>query len=279
MNISDINPHIRYAGIHYAYPKPASKYHLCYDCRIFYFEEASGTVTIDNKTYNITNKTSLFLPPLTKYRFKFNSNVRFVVLNFDVINDFSHIKQSLSYATEQNFIPDKAPVYELLPELSNTIICELPQILPMLKRCTEEFMQKAPLYRERSSAFLKLCLLEFIKNTTEKTAHSALCDQVINYIRENYHDQSMTNSDISEKFGYHPYHLSRMLKEETGKTLHQHLLQYRIRVAKNLLLTTDYDIDEVSWRSGFSSSAYFIRYFHKQTGVTPNKYRKSQMFI
>lgn len=280
MKISDINPHIRYASIHYSHPKVAEECHICYDCRIFYIEDASGTVTIGGKTHNITNKTALYFPPMTKYYFNFDKeSIKIVVLDFDVVNDFSHIKKSLSFATEKTFTPEKVPKYDLIPELSKPIICTLPQILHSLRQCTESFIKKPPLYRERSSALLKLCLLDFIQETAEKSAHSDICEQVLLYIHQNYADQSITNSDISQKFGYHPYHLSRILKQETGRTLHQHLLHYRIRIAKNLLLTTNYDIDEISWRSGFSSSAYFIRYFHNQTGITPNKYRKNQIQI
>lgn len=278
MQISDINPHIRYARVHYSHTKTAKEYGICYDCRIFFMENTSGTAKVNGKFYNITNKTALFFPPLTKYFFDFDSeNVKILVLDFDLVNDFSHIKESLGTATEQNFSFYIAPSYTLAEELSVPIICPLPQILPLLRQCVENFLQKPVLYRERSSALLKMCLLEFVQQGAMKSAYSDLCEQVLSYIHQNYADTALTNSTISDNFNYHPYHLSHILKQETGKTLHQYLLYYRLRIAKNLLLTTNYSIEEISWRSGFSSNSHFIKLFRENIGITPKHYRKQQI--
>ena len=145
-----------------------------------------------------------------------------------------------------------------------------------LTQCTDNFLKKIGFYRERSSALLKLCLLELVCQNFSNTAYSLLCEKVLTYIHENYSDPTLTNNDIAEIFNYHPYHLSRIIKQETGKTLHNYLMYYRLRIAKNLLITTQYDIETISWRAGFSSATYFIKLFRLNTGMTPKKYRKLQ---
>ena len=50
----------------------------------------------------------------------------------------------------------------------------------------------------------------------------------------------------------------------------------KIRIAKNFLATTDWDIETVAWQSGFNSVSYFIKLFREHTGVTPLNYRRSQ---
>ena len=56
MKISDINPHIRYAKTQYSHTANATEPRICYDCRIFFIEKATGTFFVNGKEYNITSK-------------------------------------------------------------------------------------------------------------------------------------------------------------------------------------------------------------------------------
>ena len=243
-------------------------------------ENASGYVIANDVKYNFSNGDALYLPPNTKYRFNFNmcESFKIIILNFDLINEFSHIESSLGTATEQTFDPDISPCYELTEILSTPIVKSMPHFKTSLQQCSDNFLKKISFYRERSSALLKLCLLDLIRQNSIDTPHSLLCEKVLTYIHENYADTALTNNDIAEHFCYHPYHLSRIIKQETGKTLHNYLIYYRLRIAKNLLATTQCDIEEVAWRSGFCSSTYFIKTFRVNTGMTPKKYRKMQFY-
>ena len=71
--------------------------------------------------------------------------------------------------------------------------------------------------------------------------------------------------------------ISDLMKQSTGETLHKYLLRYRLRVARNLLVTSDIDVATVAWKCGFGSAAYFIKMFRADTGLTPAKYRKKNM--
>jgi YesN/AraC family two-component response regulator len=237
-----------------------------------------GNIDVDGIKYNITNDTAIFLPPGTKYKLFFEEDPEFeaIVLNYDLVNDFSHLKNSLTTATEESFQKEIMPLYPLPEEFSMPIVAVLPQIYHKVSKCSEKFLIKSIYYREEASALLKLCLLEMIRPTTLSGELSALCERVLEYIHKNYSDSSLTNSTVAEHFNYHPYHLSRIIKQETGKTLHQYIVYYRIRVAKNYLVTTVYDMDRIAWMSGFCSSAYFIKTFREHCGITPKKYRDEQ---
>ncbi len=279
MEFSDLNPHIRYAKIHFHHINSQAERSMCYDCRLFFVEEGFGAVEINGENYQISNNTALYLPPQSKYRFSFSdSPIKIIVLDFDLVNDYAHIKASLGFSTESAFQPERAPEYALTEELKNPIVSQFPQIQGFLSKCTEHFLQKPVFYREKSSALLKLCLIELVHSNTIGTIYTDVCEKVIAYIHKNYADSAMTNEDISNHFNYHPYHLSRIMKQETGKTLHQYLIYYRIRVAKNLLLTTQNSIEQISWQCGFGSTAYFIKTFKDHTGETPTSYRKQHLY-
>ncbi|MBE7027191.1 MAG: helix-turn-helix transcriptional regulator [Ruminococcaceae bacterium] len=278
MKISDINPHIRYARVHKSFFRAKKEVSKCYDCRIFFFDNITGTAVINEKSYDILNKSALYLPPESEYQFNvnLNENGNVIVMDFDLVNTFEYLRDSLKTATKNTFDKSVVPRYELPCELAVPVIRTIPQIQRTLMQCTENFVFKNQFYREKSSALLKLCLLEFVK-LYEYGAQSKLCEDVFSYIQNNYSNAALTNKDIAEHLNYHPYHLSAIIKQETGKTLHQYLIYYRLQIAKNYLLTTDYDILDIAWKCGFSSATYFIELFRKNTGTTPKKYRSLQV--
>lgn len=276
MKISDLNPHIRYAKIHYMHTNTSSEFSVCYDCRFFHIEKGSGAVIIDKNKYNISSGDTLYLPPATRYRFDFtdSNSLKIIVLDFDLINSFNHIKSSVGTSFEKDFLPERVISYDMPSPLSQPIIRKTPHIGHSLVRCTENFLTREAFYREKSSALLKLCILEIMSDANRNTEYTNLSNDVTKYIYENYMHHTLSNTDIAEKFNYHPYHLNRIFKQETGKSLHRYLIEYRIRIAKNYLLTTQYSIEQISWKSGFSSTAYFIKMFRGHTGITPKKYRQ-----
>lgn len=280
MKLSDLNPHIRYARVHKTFFHTKKAVSKCYDCRIFFFDDISGNVVINNKKYSIGDKTAIYLPPATEYKFNFdfNENGRVTVIDFDLTNEYEHLTTPLGTAAADNFDENHSPSYPIPAELSQPVVRTAVQIAPILTQCTDNFILKKSFYRENSSALLKLCLLE-IARLSSKSTQSPLCEKVLEYIHENYTISTLTNEEIAAKFKYHPYHLSRMIKQETGKTLHNYLIYYRVRIAKDLLLTTQYDISEVAWRSGFCSPSYFIKIFRQNTGITPKEYRRFQLHI
>ena len=278
MKISDINPHIRYARVHKSFFRAKKEVSKCYDCRIFFFDNIIGTVMVNDKRYDIFNKSALYLPPESEYQFNvnINENGSVIVMDFDLVNTYEHLRASLKTATKDTFDKNIVPLYELPDKLAKPIIRTIPQIQRTLMQCAENFVFKNQFYREKSSALLKLCILEFVKSH-EHGGQSKICEDVFSYIQKNYSNTSLTNKDIAEYFNYHPYHLSGIIKQETGKTLHQYLIYYRLQIAKNYLLTTNYDVSEIAWKCGFSSATYFIEIFRKNTGITPKKYRSLQL--
>lgn len=277
MDISDLNPHIRYAKLHRTAIPMRTEPSICYDCRLFYFNNISGILFTGKQKYKITNNTAIFLPPETEYKLilNFEKNCSMVVLNFDLTTKNKHIISPLGTAAKSKFDKTRVPDYNICKELSSPTIKNIPHIQSTLIKCTDNFMLKNDFYREKSSALLKLCILELIKNDSQ-VSYSDLCNNVLKYICDNFSNPSLTNEDIASGFNYHPYHLSNIIKKETGKTLHQFLIYYRLQNAKDLLTTTEHDIAHIAWKSGFSSPAHFTQIFRQNTQMTPKEYRKQR---
>lgn len=275
MKTSDINPHIRYAATHYTFLDKNFD-SICYDCRFFFIEEGTGTITANGQSYSFLANTAIFLPPGTKYHLYLNkSSHKFTmtVVNFDLINDYCLLSTSLGTASEQNFSLEKLITYELPEVFSNVLVKQVPGLTELLHKCTQEFSNQNSFYRESASALLKLCLMEFQRNHNRDSEMSKIAP-VLQFIHCNYHNATLTNELIATTFNYNPGYLSQMMKDYTGKSLHQYLISYRLKIAKENLTTTDDSINIIAWKSGFQSTAYFIKAFKEQTGMTPGKYRK-----
>jgi AraC-like DNA-binding protein len=68
-------------------------------------------------------------------------------------------------------------------------------------------------------------------------------------------------------------YLSDLLKRETGKNAQEHIHFYLIEEAKNLLLNSEKNINEIAYGLGFEYPQYFNKLFKKKTGKTPMEYR------
>ena len=276
MIIGNINPHIRYARAHYN-TFWGNKLSYCYDCRLFFFKNGTGTIVVNREKYNYTDNTAIFLPGGTEYEFQPDtsaSQTAILIFNFDLIRDYAYIQKSLGTADRATYSPEKILRYPLPSEFSSPIIKSAPGLYSLLKQCTDEFLLQPAYYQEKASAILKTCLMELLRDYIA-TPTSQTVNQLTDYIHRHYHETELNNRDIALAFNYHPHYASHLMKQATGQSLHQYLLYYRIRVAKNFLMTTDMDIKTIAWKSGFNSVSYFIKMFKEHTGVTPRAYRQS----
>ena len=78
---------------------------------------------------------------------------------------------------------------------------------------------------------------------------------------------------FAEKVHLSPHYFSDLLKKETGRTPKDHINDFVIEKAKNLLLSTEHSISEIAFDLGFNYPHYFTRLFKARTGKTPLEYR------
>lgn len=81
--------------------------------------------------------------------------------------------------------------------------------------------------------------------------------------------------ELAAKAGYQPDYLNRKFKESTGLTLRQYRDSLRLERAKKLL-GRGLAVGDAAFQSGFDDANYFTRWFRRQTGVTPGRFRGSR---
>jgi AraC-like DNA-binding protein len=99
---------------------------------------------------------------------------------------------------------------------------------------------------------------------------SNILDYVIKNFREN-----IVLEKVADLANMTPTSFCRYLKNHTGKTLFEIVLNYRLEAAKQLLLNTRQPINEIALEIGFVDIPYFNRTFKRWKGVPPREYRIS----
>ena len=83
-----------------------------------------------------------------------------------------------------------------------------------------------------------------------------------------------TARDYAKALSVHVNYLNRAVKEVTGKPTSAHIAARIIAEAKALLQHSEWSVAEIAYALGFDYPAYFNNYFRRETGTTPNKFRK-----
>lgn len=100
-----------------------------------------------------------------------------------------------------------------------------------------------------------------------------LAVQVMQYIKEHI-TEKLCVKDIAEYFGYSRSRLSTLYKEAAGIGLNEAIIHEKINRAKQLLLESDMQINEISDYLGFSSPQYFTNRFYLKTGMSPSNFSR-----
>ncbi len=95
--------------------------------------------------------------------------------------------------------------------------------------------------------------------------------KAIDYLNKNYMcDLSL--EQVAAYIGISPYYLSRLFKQELGKTFVEYLTEIRISQAMLLLKEKKYLIKDLSEMVGYTNSTYFCKVFKKYTGKTVGEF-------
>ena len=135
------------------------------------------------------------------------------------------------------------------------------------------FFNKDAYYRDFASATLKKLLLGLVVRTGARAFKDPALE-IITYIKEHYHERILAK-DVAVLFNFHPNHLNRLVKLATGKGFKDYLIFYRIKVAKDMLVSTSESVTEISEACGFTTASYFAELFTRQEGMSPREYRRA----
>ena len=96
--------------------------------------------------------------------------------------------------------------------------------------------------------------------------------EMLMYLQKHYGSE-VTLNEVANHVGLSRSECCRYFKKQSGQTITDYLLQYRIHKSMNLLMETELSVAQVAQNCGFSHQSYYTRRFREMTGLTPKQYR------
>ena len=253
--------------------------------KISIITQGEGLLSYADKTFHIKNSMLGFSNPMVPYSWEpiSTDNAGYFCL---FTNSFiNHHLTAGSLADFPLFKPGGNPV--LFPdERSMAFLTGVFE--QMLTEMQSTYANKYELLR----SYVQIILHEALKiepsTNTIKTANSS--QRISNFFLEllerqfpipsPQHTMQFKNAnEFAAQLAVHTNHLNRALKETTGKTTSEHIADRMIKEAKALLLHSSWDIAEIGYCLGFQHPSNFNIFFKKQTGDTPNHFRRQLVAI
>ncbi|PZD93043.1 DNA-binding response regulator [Paenibacillus sambharensis] len=114
---------------------------------------------------------------------------------------------------------------------------------------------------------------------TNMQSQCRVIEQVIRYVHDHLHDESLSLSKLSQEIVYlNVDYLGKLFRKETGEKFSNYVIQMRIEEAKRLIDAAErVKIIDIAAKVGFPNNPqYFSQVFKKVTGLTPSEYKRRQ---
>jgi AraC-like DNA-binding protein len=266
-----LNPAVKGAGVYTRINRTESC--TSYGCKLFYLISGELTYTIHNNGgEDVRGRLSpgnlLYIPPCQAYSVK-SKCLKCAVITFD-IGSTGYDGEEYTVATEK--FPKEYDPHLFSPfdrvMLAEDMESERDNFIDMCNTYSSE----RDFYEDELSARIKLILIKLAGLNSDSALPSSMAENLDCYIRENIGDE-ISNTELGAVFGYHPFYISRMLKDKKGITLHQYVISYRMKCAMAQLRYTDISISDIADMNGFTDASYFTKIFKSQLNMTPKEYR------
>lgn len=144
----------------------------------------------------------------------------------------------------------------------------------------EKELREQPLgHVEAVQSLLKLLFFDIVRLAEPHLKQNSLrccplLKQVFHFIAENY-SNSIGLCDVAKAVDRSPAYLTDFVRRETGRTVLNWIVEYRMANARQLLLQTNQTIDQIAESVGYFDRRHFSRQFLRLHDATPRSWRQA----
>ena len=243
-----------------------------YDSKIIYIISGDLSATVGGeKLGHLSAGKLLYIPPCVPYKLK-AQYLRCAVMSFDLYDGIYNGTEPYTVCAEEFDNTKITVTADIAPFDSHILIDDMESERDRIVEMCNLFTSGEGLYLSALSASVKSLLVRIAETVDENALPSRMVTALDAYIRENIGDE-ISNTEIGAIFGYHPFYVSKMLKDKKGITLRQYIISYRLKLATGMLRNTAKSINEIAEECGFTDASYFTKTFKAAFGETPKAYR------
>lgn len=227
-----------------------------------FISEGTGVFETKAGIFDIEAGTLMVIEPGKWHRYKPNPNSGwteyYIGLNGNLAKHF--IAHTFKFLAEQ-------PIHSS----SNRL-----EILDTYQKILDLVQTQKPGYHQVASGLI-LKLLGYVNaqlksQNFDEIQVESLVNDAKNFIWEHVHENADLKAFSKSRSVSYSY-FRKMFKLYTGIAPHQFYLDLKMMRAKELLVSSDRTIKEITYELGFDSIHYFSRIFKKKTGVSPSKFK------
>ncbi|TAH40290.1 MAG: helix-turn-helix domain-containing protein [Bacteroidetes bacterium] len=236
---------------------------------ILVLEKGKGRHDIDFISYKVCDNCVFFLRPGQVHKLNLNAGSRGYLMQFNP--EFYH---PLDHESRQ-----------LLRKASSKPHCQpeakgFGRLLRLLADVFQEFTDKKEGYQEVIRAYLGIFFIELVRqkqNISNSPGKVDLYDQerldkFLELLERNISTHKQV-SEYAEMMHLSTYQLNAITKAALGKTCSTLINEAVILEAKRCLLATSNQVNQVAFQLGYEDVSYFIRFFKKHSGFSPESFR------
>ncbi len=236
-------------------------------------DTAQGEIIIDNEKIDITNAKIFIIKPRCINNIHINNSAIGKIILFS--EDFFSLRYNNNILSQFSFLErDATPEFRLS-------VYEHNRIQLILQLLHEEYLQKKSETQKVLRSYLNIflfelerifCPIEIEKNRNQKKDKIKQFEKLVeqNFVTKKRPSCYADLLNISTNY------LNKLCKEQTGRTAGDIIRKYTFIEAQRLLYYTNYSVNEIADKLGFGTTSYFISFFKKEMGITPEQFRKSK---
>lgn len=244
-----------------------SFYHLVF------FTKGSGKQQIDFRTFDIKPNLIYFMIPGQVHSWNFDNEPDGYLINFSA-SYFSSLLLKQEYLNNFSFFNGmpQEQVLSLDNETSEKLISIFEDIL-------KEGETKKPINDDLVRVLLLQVFIEVsratnLKNSKEINPYNHTILKNFQQLIEQNYTQLKLPKQYAEFLYITPNHLNALCNNFLGTSAGKLIRERIILEAKRLLINLDMRVSEISEKLNFEDQSYFVKFFKKYGGTTPNKFRK-----
>lgn len=263
---SEYHTHIRKSGVYRFHSNYRFETHAHKEYEINYINAGACIMEVDGSYVPLKAGECIVIAPGSAHCFMVDMQKTCKITQLEVVIRYP------KEAVEGLCFPGFPESYHRLRE------CE--DLLPLLERicyycCAGEQEATGEVQINLMLLQLYALLSEAIRRqqTGETSEEANRVRGLIRYIQENL-DGSLKIEQMARQFGISSRYVRKYFEQQMGMGCNEYITLLRIGKAKRLLWNPEYSVTDVALMSGFSSSQYFCKVFHRQIGAAPAEYRK-----
>ncbi|MEO6669007.1 MAG: helix-turn-helix transcriptional regulator [Ferruginibacter sp.] len=237
---------------------------------ILALQNGAGTHEIDFTNYEIRNNSVYVLRPGQVHRLKLKAGSAGFLAEFD--SAFYHptakpANQRLTRAANKNFCAFEAENFKKLQDLLSHIFLE--------------FTLKQEGYAEVIKADLDIFFIEFTRQSSNLKEPARPGSTYAQERYEEFMELASTKIATHKKVAQYStllnlsiYQLNAITKAIVGKAASEIINEIIVLEAKRYLLATPNQVKDIADQLGYEDISYFIRFFKKHTGHSPESFRR-----